>query len=159
MIYLAAMEKSKQEIKDEKIMNEILAGSGFCRISMMDGDRPYTLPLTYGYKDKCIYINSAPGGKKIELLNRNPEVQFEIECPKGNLKGDRTSRKAASTPSLVGKGTVEIISDVPGKKSGMEVIMSQHGASDPEDFNLKDMDYLVILKLNIESMQRKHSNS
>lgn len=149
------MEKSIHEIKDEQIMNEILTGSGFCRISMMDGDRPYTLPLTYGYKDKCIYINSAPGGKKIELLSRNPKVQFEIECPKGKGNESLAGHNPGITPSLVGKGTVEIISDVPGKKSGMEVILSQHGASGLTDFNPRDMEYLVILKLNIDSLERK----
>ena len=153
------MEKSNQEIKDEQIMNEILGGSGLCRISMMDGDRPYTLPLTYGYKDKSIYINSAPGGKKIELLSRNPKVQFEIECTKGRLDGESVSKRPESCQSLVGHGRVEIISDTHGKRSGMEVIMSQHGSSDVSDLNPKDMEYLVILKLNIDSLQRKQSNN
>ena len=153
------MEKSKQEINDEQIMNEILGGSGLCRISMMDGDRPYTLPLTYGYKDKCIYINSAPGGKKIELLSRNPRVQFEIECTEGKIAGKAKAKNEAGCKSLVGHGRVEIISDTPGKRSGMEVIMSQHGASGLDEMNPKDMDYLVILKLNIDSLQRKKSNN
>jgi len=152
------MENKKKEIKDEKIMGEVLAGAGFCRISMMDGDRPYTLPLTYGYKDKCIYINSAPRGKKIEILSQNPEVQFEIDCGAGAKKGDKASKRT-SCPSLVGRGTVEIISDTRGKQNGMEVILSQHGASDPTDFNPRDMDYLVILKLNISSLERKQSNN
>jgi nitroimidazol reductase NimA-like FMN-containing flavoprotein (pyridoxamine 5'-phosphate oxidase superfamily) len=153
------MEKTKQEINDEQIMKKILGGAGLCRISMMDGDRPYTLPLTYGYKDKCIYINSAPGGKKIELLSRNPEVQFEIECTEGSLQDKSKAKEPGSCQSLVGHGRVEIISDTPGKKSGMEVIMSQHGASGLDDLNPRDMDYLVILKLNIDSLQRKPSNN
>jgi len=153
------MDKRTQEINDEQIMKKMLGRAGLCHISMMDGDRPYTLPLTYGYKDKCIYINSAPGGKKIELLSRNPEVQFEIQCTEGNLRGNSSVKKPASCQSLVGHGRVEIISDTPGKRSGMEVIMSQHGASDLDDLDPKDMDYLVILKLNIESLQQKESNN
>jgi nitroimidazol reductase NimA-like FMN-containing flavoprotein (pyridoxamine 5'-phosphate oxidase superfamily) len=153
------MKKSKQEFNDELIMNEILGGSGLCRISMMDGDRPYTLPLTYGYKDKCIYINSAPGGKKIELLSRNPKVQFEIECTAGKVAGNTEAKKEAACKSLVGHGRVEIISDTPGKRSGLEVIMSQHGASGLDELNPRDMDYLVILKLNIDSLQRKETNN
>lgn len=153
------MNISNQEIKDEKIMGEILTRAEFCRISMMDGDQSYTLPLTYGYKDRCIYINSAPGGKKIELLSRNPEVQFEIECTEGRLAGESTGKRPGSCQSLVGHGRVEIISDAPGKRSGMEVIMSQHGAPDLADFDPRDMDYLVILKLNIDSLKRKQSSN
>ncbi|MEN8203057.1 MAG: pyridoxamine 5'-phosphate oxidase family protein [Bacteroidota bacterium] len=144
------MKNTSQEIYDEKIMGEILAGAEFCRISMMDGDRPYTLPLTYGYKDKCIYINSAPKGKKIEILSRNPEVDFEIQC---------TAERSTSCQSLVGRGTVEIISDSTGKQNGMEVILSQQGSSYISDFDPKDMEYVVILKLNIDSLKKKQSGT
>ena len=68
------MRKSNQEIRDEKVLEEILAGAEICRIAMTDGDRPYMLPFNYGYKDSCIYIHSAPEGKKIGLLRKNNQV-------------------------------------------------------------------------------------
>lgn len=144
------MKTSNQEIKDEKTMGEILTKAEFCRISMKDGDRQYTLPLTYGYKDRCIYINSAPGGKKMEILSQNPEVYFEIEC---------AGKNSGSCQSLEGHGTVEIISDSKGKQSGMELIISQHGPADLADFDPRNMEYLVILKLNIASLKRKQSGN
>lgn len=56
------------EIKDPKIIEEILSDSEICRIAMMDGDKPYILPFNYGYKHKAIYIHCAREGKKIEHL-------------------------------------------------------------------------------------------
>ncbi len=73
------MRKSNQEIKDQEIIEEILSGAEFCRIAMMDDNKPYMLPFNYGYKNRCIYIHSAPAGKKIDLLNRNGFVCFEVE--------------------------------------------------------------------------------
>jgi len=46
---------------------------------MIDGDKPYQIPLNYGYKDNSLYIHSARGGKKIDLLRANNLVHFQIE--------------------------------------------------------------------------------
>ena len=73
------MRKTKQEITDEKVLEEILSGAEICRLAMMDGHRPYLLPFNFGYADGSLYIHSAPEGKKIELLNINNQVCFEIE--------------------------------------------------------------------------------
>ncbi len=73
------MRKANQEITDPEIIEEILGGAEICRIAMADGDVPYLLPFNYGYRDRCIYIHSAPSGKKIDLLKKNGSVCFEVE--------------------------------------------------------------------------------
>jgi len=153
------MKTLNQEIKDQKIMGEILACAEFIRISMIDGDRPYILPFNYGYKDGCIYIPSAPEGKKIDLLKQNPEVCFEIEQSESIIKSKKSCKWSSLYRSVEGSGTVEIVSDREGKQSGMEIIMAQHGAPDPDDFNPQNMKYMVILKLNIASLSGKQSHN
>ena len=51
------MRKANQEIKDEKILDEILSGVTICRVAMMDGELPYIIPFNYGYSDGCLYIH------------------------------------------------------------------------------------------------------
>ena len=59
------MRKANQEIKDSAIIEQILSGAVICRIAMADGDVPYLLPFNYGYRDRRIYIHSAPSGRKL----------------------------------------------------------------------------------------------
>jgi len=153
-----AMRKTNQEIKDEKILKEILLGATICRVAMMDGERPYIIPFNYGYMDGCMYIHSAPEGKKIDLLLQNPEVCFEVEDSIEILTGDRACDWTTSYRSVVGYGTVAILSDEQSKQQGLEVIMAQHGAPELKKFNPKNLNRIVILKLSITSMTGKQSS-
>ena len=153
------MRKTNQEIRDGQVLQEILQGAVICRIAMMDGDRPYILPVNYGYSDGCLFIHSAPEGKKIDLLRKNRQVCFEVEDRPEIIKGERACDWTTRYRSVVGYGEVEILTDEAGKRRGLEVIMARHGAPDLIDFNQKNLDRMVILKLRITSMTGKRSGT
>jgi hypothetical protein len=153
------MRKTNQEIRDRQVLQEILQGAVICRIAMMDGDRPYILPVNYGYSDGCLFIHSAPEGKKIDLLRKNRQVCFEVEDRPEVIKGERACDWTTRYRSVVGYGEVEILTDEAGMRRGMEIIMAQHGAPDLIDFNQRNLDRMVILKLRITSMTGKKSGT
>ncbi len=153
------MRKAKLEITDKFILEEILSGALICRMAMKDDDLPYIVPVNYGYRDGCIYIHSAPEGKKIDLLRKNKQVCFEVEETVDLVKGERACDWTTRYRSVVGYATVEILSDNQSKQLGLEVIMAQHGAPDLVDFEPKNMKRVVIIKLTITSLTGKHSSS
>ena len=153
------MRKSNQEIKEWKVLEQILKGSLICRIAMMDQDRPYLLPFNYGYRERTIYIHSAPAGKKIDMLRENNQVCFEVEHTAELIKGEKACDWTTLYRSVVGYGTVEIIEDHAGKKEGLEIIMGRHGAPDLVDFNPGNLKRMVILKLTITSITGKQSGN
>jgi len=153
------MRKARQEIRDQLTLEEILQGTIICRMAMMDGDLPYIIPFNYGYKEGCLYIHSAPDGKKIDLLRKNPEVCFEVEDKMEITTGELACDWSTRYRSVVGYGNVEILSDEAGKQQGLEVIMAQHGAPELREFNPKNINRMVILKLTITSMTGKQSSN
>lgn len=153
------MRKTNQEIRDRQVLQEILQGAVICRIAMIDGDRPYIVPVNYGYSDGCLFIHSAPEGKKIDLLRKNRQVCFEVEDRPGIIKGERACDWTTRYRSVVGYGEVEILTDEAGRRRGMEIIMAGHGAPDLIDFNQRNLDRMVILKLRITSMTGKKSGT
>ncbi len=153
------MRKSNQEIKDPGILEEILSGARICRVAMTNGEMPYILPFNYGYRDGSIYIHSAPEGKKIDLLKQNNRVCFEVEDSTEIVKGEQACEWATRYRSVVGYGTIEILSDDKSKQSGLEVIMAQHGAPELVEFNPKNIKRMVILKLCITSLTGKQSSN
>ena len=102
------MRKSRQEIKEQKVLEEILSGAELCRVAMMDGNVPYVLPFNYGYHKGCIYIHSAPEGKKIDLLKAHPEVAFEITQTAEIIRDKKACKWATRYRSVVGQARVEI---------------------------------------------------
>ena len=153
------MRKANQEITDQQIIAEVLNGSKICRIAMMDGDKPYLLPFNYGHADRCLYIHSAPAGKKIDLLRKNPSVCFEIEHTARLITKESACKWATLYRSVVGYGNVEIVTDFESKQRGLEIIMSQHGAPDLIDFEPNQVELMVILKIAINSITGKQSGN
>jgi nitroimidazol reductase NimA-like FMN-containing flavoprotein (pyridoxamine 5'-phosphate oxidase superfamily) len=153
------MRKSNQEITDQDIIEEILSGAFICRIAMTDGAKPYLLPFNYGYKERCIYIHSAPEGKKIEILSKFPEVCFEVEDTFSIIQGSKACSWSTLYRSVVGYGSIEIITDPEIKRNGLEIIMAQHGAPQEIDFDPGQLDRMVLLKLTITSITGKQSSN
>jgi nitroimidazol reductase NimA-like FMN-containing flavoprotein (pyridoxamine 5'-phosphate oxidase superfamily) len=153
------MRKVNQEIKDKNVLEEILSAAIICRVAMMDGDLPYIVPFNYGYSEGCIFIHSAPEGKKIDLLRHNNQVCFEVEDRAEIVKGEKACNWTTRYRSVVGYGTMEILSDDQSKQQGLEVIMAQHGAPELIEFNPKNLGRMVILKLSITSLTGKQSSN
>ena len=153
------MRKARLEIKDVNALEEILRGATICRMAMMDGDLPYIIPFNYGYRDGCLFIHSAPEGKKIDLLMKESHVCFEVEDIFELIKGEKACDWTTRYRSVVGYGDVEILSDAASKQLGLEVIMARHGAPELIEFNQKNLDRMVILKLTISSMTGKQSSN
>ena len=153
------MRKANQEITDKSIIEEILKQSAICRIGMIDNGLPYVLPFNYGYKDNRIYIHCAVAGKKIDILRKNPVVCFEIEGKAELVKNDKACKWATTYRSIVGYGTVEIITDFFQKQKGLEIIMAHNGAPELTDFNSKQINSMLILRLEIKRLAAKQSSN
>ena len=153
------MRKANQEITDKAIIEGILQGSKICRIGISDKGFPYVLPFNYGYNDNQIYIHCALSGKKIDLLRENPNVCFEIEQTSEIIKNDIACKWATIYRSIVGYGKVEILDDFAQKQKGLEIIMAHNGAPDLLEFEPKQVDSVLILRLTIDSLSGKQSSN
>jgi hypothetical protein len=153
------MRKKNQEITDQNILDEILSGSKICRLGISDGSLPYILPFNYGYHDKTIYIHSAPEGKKIELLQKNNHVCFEIEQTAEIVTADVACNWACTYRSVVGYGNVDIVTDYEKKIEALKIIMRHNGAAGEQIFERKQVEFIVILKLAITQISGKQSGN
>jgi len=146
------MRRKDQEITDKIVIEEILSKSEVCRIAMIDNDQPYIVPLNYGYYNNALYIHSAPRGKKIDLLKRNNKVCFEIEYFSKIVKHELACDWSTKYRSVIGYGDVEIITDFEEKKKGLDIIMAHYGKPGNNVYKDKQVDFIVILKLNIKQI-------
>ena len=149
------MRRKEQEIKDKKVIKEILTESKICRIAIMDKNIPYIIPMNYGYSNNCLYMHSAPSGKKIDLLKHSNKVCFEIDYASEIIKNDLSCDWLTKYRSLIGSGTIEIITDTEQKKQGLNILMAQHGKTKNNVYKEEQVKKIVILKLKIEQLTGK----
>ncbi|HUJ42710.1 MAG TPA: pyridoxamine 5'-phosphate oxidase family protein [Opitutaceae bacterium] len=149
------MRRTDKEVTDQRIIDEIFATAEVCRIAMVDNGEPYVVPLNFGYRDNAIYVHSAAGGRKMEVLRRNRRVCFEIESPSAIVRHAEPCHWGSRSRSLIGYGGVEIITDRAQKRRGLDIIMAHYGKTDLNVYNERQLDAVVILRIPIESVACK----
>jgi uncharacterized protein len=151
------MRRTDKEIKDSQIIEEIIQTAEFCRLALMDEHEPYIVPVNYGYKDNLIYIHSAPSGRKMEILKTNNKVCFEITSHSEVTKTSKACGWSTKYRSVIGYGTVEIITDDGLKRKGLDIIMARYGGPQENEYDDGNISRMVILKVQIERISGKQA--
>lgn len=151
------MRRKDKEITDNQIIAEVLNRSVVCRIAINDTGSPYIIPLNYGYRDNALYFHSAPAGRKIDLLRREPKVSFEVEDYYSIVSASSACGWTTHYRSVMGTGIIEFVTGNDEKKRGLDIIMNHHGSRGENVYREGGLDNLIVLKLNIESVTCKQS--
>jgi nitroimidazol reductase NimA-like FMN-containing flavoprotein (pyridoxamine 5'-phosphate oxidase superfamily) len=150
------MRRSDKEITDKVLLNEILTTAQICRVAFFADDYPYIVPMNFGYSNGYLYFHGAPEGRKLDLIKKNNKVGFEIELAHEIIKDEVSCKWTTKYRSIIGTGEMEIVTDTEEKIAGLDCIMAQHGKTD-NAYNSSAVNYIVVLKLRINSMAGKQS--
>jgi len=150
------MRRSDKEITDRKAIEDIILRSKVCKLAMCEENMPYIVPLCFGFKNNTLYFHSAPKGKKIEILKKNPNVCFEFEILTQIIKSAKACKWGMRYRSVIGFGKAGFITDDDLKRQAFDIIMNQYadGSFIYEDALLKSV---VIINVEIQSMTGKQS--
>jgi len=151
------MRRKEKEITDKKEIEQIFETAQVCRIAMIDGGKPYIVPMNFGYKDDILYFHSALSGRKIDILNNNPYVCFEIDIPGEVIKSKEACSWSMSFVSIIGEGEVQFLDEVLDKINALNIIMEHYSDSGEWDFNNKMMEKTLVFKVKIDSIFAKRS--
>jgi len=150
------MRRKDKEIRDSAEIESIISRSMVCRLAMADKNRPYIIPLCFGYKDHTLYFHSAGQGKKIDVLKKNNLVCFEFDIDYEPIKSDNACEWGMKYKSVIGFGTASFIEDFESKRRALDII-TQHYSGESFDYPEAKLKHTVIIKVNIEHMTGKYS--
>jgi nitroimidazol reductase NimA-like FMN-containing flavoprotein (pyridoxamine 5'-phosphate oxidase superfamily) len=150
------MRKKEKEITDESAIEAIIAKSLVFRLALSDDNKPYMVPLSFGYKDKVLYFHGPQTGKKIDIIKKNPKVCFEFDADTEIVKAEDACRWTMRYRSVIGFGSAVLLEDTEEKRKALNIIMSQYsdGAFRLDDAALQKA---AVIKVEIESMTGKQS--
>ena len=151
------MRRSDKQINDSAELEAILRSGQVCHLSMVHDGKPYIVPLNFGYEDAALYFHSAPAGRKIDVLKKNPEVCFSIVAGHEIVVNERACSWTAEFRSVTGTGKARILTDRAEKEKGLAVLMAQY-SEERYDFSGEDLDGVVVIKVEIEEMTGKSSS-
>ena len=153
------MRKNDKEIKDGKCIEWILKEATVCRIALCDNDKPYIVPMNFGFKDNSLYLHSAHEGRKIDLIIENNNICFEVDIETEILPSDNACSWGMKYYSVIGFGKGQFIKNESEKISALDIIMQKysHNSSESFEYSKSALDKTALIKVEIESLTGKKS--
>jgi len=155
------MRLKDREITDRAEIDQLLNTAKVCRVAFAVGDEPYVIPLSHGYdaEAEALFFHTAKEGKKIDCIEANPRVCFEVEGQVEVKEGDeRACSWGVRYESVIGFGTiVEVLS--PTEKERAVLCLTEQQANRTTDWKIdpKGISGTRVWRLDIESVTGKRS--
>ena len=146
------MRRKDREITDLIEQEKILKDSIICRLAFHDDPYPYIVPVNYGYNDKKLYLHCANHGYKVELMEKNPLVTFEIDSKTEVIQIEDGS--TMKYQSLIGFGKLVKCQNDEEKELALKYLIEHHGGVH-QNHSQRALDSVTMLVLEIEKMTGK----
>lgn len=152
------MRRREKAITDPAAVEAILQAASVCHLGLVDGDEPYVVPVSFGFRDHALYFHSALEGRKMEILRRHPRVCFQVETDCRVVPAAEPCDWGARFRSVIGYGRAELLEDPAAKRFGLAVVMA-HYAGPGQTFIFPDrmLQRTAVVRIAVEELSGKHS--
>lgn len=145
-----------REITLESSMEEIIARCQYCSMAMVDqNQRPYVLPMNFGYANGVVYLHSAPVGKKVDILRSNNNVclAFSTDHELRYQNEEVACSFSMKYRSILIYGKVEFIDNPEEKRQALNILMKQYTGRDDFNYNDPAIKNVLVYKVVVERME------
>ena len=131
------MRRKDKEVTGRQELEEILGRCKTCYLSMVDGGKPYVVPLNFGYSfadDSTLelYFHSALEGRKLDVLKKDQNVCFCISDERGLVQAEMACKSDYRYASIIGNGEVAFLSDPAEKGKALSVLVKHQTGREAE---------------------------
>ncbi|MDR0294179.1 MAG: pyridoxamine 5'-phosphate oxidase family protein [Oscillospiraceae bacterium] len=145
------MRRKDREVTDINGIEEILLKCKTCHMAMVDGDLPYVVPLSYGYRifdgnRLELYFHSAPEGRKLDVLKRGGRVCFEMSYEGEPVRSETPCDSGYYFASVIGYGKAVFIEDTEEKRGALSV-MFKHQTGREAAFTDGQVNSVCVFKI------------
>ncbi len=156
---MQGMTKRERQVTDPAQIRDILDKGLVLHLGLAVDNEPYVVPMNYGYTLEdgklVLYLHSALRGKKLDMLQKNNRVFFEIDCDMQPFAGVKPCQYGMVYSSIMGCGVASLVTDVEEKKQAMIHLMKTQTG---KDFTFEDqwVSIVAVIRIDVEEYTAKH---
>jgi len=151
------MRRHDKEIRSRAEIDAVIRAADVCRLALARDNEPYLVPLSFGYDGKALYIHTAAKGRKIDFIEANNRVCFELEANVALVENEREACDwTFSFESAIGYGTVRELTRPDEKNHALNQIM-RHYSGGEWDIPAHRTASTRVWRIDIESITGKRS--
>ena len=153
------MRRKDRQITDLEAIRAILDKAKVLHLAMIDGARPYVVPMNYGYVLAAgrltLYLHGAKEGRKLDVLQQNDRVAFVLETDVSPVSGgDIPCKYGEAYASVMGEGRAVLLTDSAEKMAALSILMkTQTGRT--FSFTPEMTDGVAVIRIDVDSFTAK----
>ncbi len=121
------MRRSDKEITSRAEIDAVIRDSDVLRLAFAVDNGPYLVPVSFGYDGAALYFHTAKSGRKIDCIETNNRVCFEMEQNVELVRHpERPCDWTFSFESVIGFGTVHELKSNEDRERGLNAIMEHY---------------------------------
>jgi nitroimidazol reductase NimA-like FMN-containing flavoprotein (pyridoxamine 5'-phosphate oxidase superfamily) len=156
------MRRKDKEIIDINEKLEIIEKCKYCRLGLSDDSFPYIVPLNYGFSYEneklTLYFHGAKEGKKLDIIQKNNNVCFEIDCDAKLIEAENPCEYGYEYKSIIGFGRIIILEKFEEKMDGLNYLMKQQvGKYEKNNFTENELNNVMVYKMAVDEFTGKRS--
>ncbi len=157
------MRRHDREITDPLERNKILSSCDVLHLALIDEEKPYLVAVNFGHEWQedtlILYFHSATEGRKIDILQKNPFVAFQMESECALITPTSTNpcRYSWHYSSIVGYGCAEFISDPETKTHALNRIIHHLDPTQKQlEFPQTTLMKTCVIRIVVTEISAKH---
>ena len=150
------MRRKKQLLSDAEAVRILETHTSGVLAVSGDNDYPYTIPLSYAYKDNKLFFHCATSGHKLDGIARNDKVTFCV------IEKDEVVQRTFTTHfrSVVVFGRARILMEDRERKEALEYLVKKYSpdfVKEGEEEIQRDWNRVCLVEVGIEHMTGKEA--
>jgi nitroimidazol reductase NimA-like FMN-containing flavoprotein (pyridoxamine 5'-phosphate oxidase superfamily) len=122
------------------------------------------VPLNYGFSwddgKLTLYFHGATEGKKIDIIQKNNNVCFEIDCDGRLIEKETACDYTYDFTSIIGFGEIVFLNSKEEKIDGLNYLMKhQSGRDIKHEFNEQELNNVCVFKMVVEEFTGKQKTT
>lgn len=154
------MRRKDREITNVQNIVDILQRTDVLRIGLSVEDRPYIVPMNFGFEIKddeniVFYLHGARSGKKIDMMRKNNRICFEADIMHQIVAEEKPQNWTTTYESITGEGAIKELLEPDEKLYALSAIMKKAGYQKELTLESKILEHVMVMKIIVETIVGK----
>ncbi|HOX07446.1 MAG TPA: pyridoxamine 5'-phosphate oxidase family protein [Planctomycetota bacterium] len=137
-------------------IDALLKRAVVAHLAMVDGVRPYAVPVNFGYDRECLYFRALRIGRKVAVLRANPRVSFVVGEGFEVRPGPKPGQWQPSYRTVCGEGVAEFVESRAEKIRAFDSLLGKFSQG-PFEYSPRLLDDALIVRVRIESLSGRQA--
>ncbi len=145
-------------IQKTETLHAVIHACDVCYVAMVDENQlPYVLPFNFAFDGEFIYLHSAPEGKKIDIINKNPKlcIAFSTGHELYRQHEDVACSWSMKFQSVIVSGENSFIETYDEKIRILNMVMKKYSGRDEFKYSAPAVNNVKVFKIKITEITGK----